>query len=115
MDIELNPHFKDDQCVLMCGKHAYAEHVKRETPQEINITRTWFIKVQRPSLLRTEYICLHHMKASIVKERSRKTVFLCYEEAAELAEELLNSGNFKFVWIIEALREKDEEQLQVYR
>lgn len=106
----LEESLKDDSCVILCGKHAYANMVKHGVPVEKpTMNRRWFIMVQRKLSLRRLYICMHHKRAVTVPERYRKTEFPCYEEAEEIATALLDTGNFQDVWVVEAMEPRYEE------
>lgn len=69
----LEESLKDDSCVILCGKHAYANMVKHGVPVEKpTMNRRWFITVQRKLSPRRLYICMHHKRAVTVPERYRK-------------------------------------------
>ena len=102
MEIKYDEHFKDDACVLVCGKRMYAKYSQRDTPLPLKrIERSWTIEILRPGTHRVFPIGITNQRVHTVHMRSQACVFLDYTEALEVAKGLLDTGNFSCVKIVE--------------
>lgn len=104
MKIEFNPHFKDDECVLYCGKQAYTnlngrKDIKNKTPYR----HTWYIRVLRRGTHRHYYVNLRNGRATLKSLQSYATRFCDYDEAFSIANAVMDSGNVLNAEIVEII------------
>lgn len=105
MQIELNTHFKPDECVLYCGNAVYAALQSRDEPVPVpGYVRMWKIRALRRGLNRRYYVRIHNCKATLVCGVDKATQFAAYNEADEIANRLMETGNVIEVEIIETLK-----------
>lgn len=110
MKIELNPHFKPDECVLYCGNAVYATLQRREEPVKTEgYFRTWTVRALRRGVNLRYYVKVHNGVATLAKSMSCATVFPSYAEAAEMAQRMMETGTVLLTEIIETLRFEYEE------
>ena len=106
MEIELNPYFSDDACVVYCGKNAYSRLKATEEPQPLKgISRLWRIVVQQKGTGRKRFIHMQGKRAVMGGSKLPSCNFYSYKEAEDVAIALLKTANFSNVSIIETLQE----------
>lgn len=104
MQIKYDENFKDDACVLVCGKKAYVKYTQRDAPMPIKgLERNWTLEITRPGFRGMFPIGITNQRVHTVNLRRKACVFLDYNEALEVAKGLLDTGNFSCVRIIENL------------
>ena len=104
MKIELNTHFKPDECVLYCGNAVYASLQSREEPVTVEgYVRTWRVRALRRGLGKHFYVRVNNGKATLVTGISVATTFPCYKEANEIAQRLMETGTVIYTEVIELL------------
>ena len=104
MKVELNPHFKPDECVLYCGHAVYATLQSREEPVTAEgYVRTWRVRALRRGVNKRFYIRVHNGKATLVTGLSASTTFPSYAEANEIAQRMMETGTIIETEIIELL------------
>ena len=105
MQIELNPHFKPDECVLYCGNAVYATMQSREEPVNIDgYVRMWKIRALRRGVNKRYYVKVKNCRATLILNVKNATDFAAYKEADEIAKRLMGTGNVIEVEIIETLK-----------
>lgn len=104
MQIKCDENFKDDACVLVCGKKAYVKYMQHDAPLPVQgIDRTWIIEIIRAGAHFVFPIGITHQRVHTVKLRSKACIFFDYNEALDVAKALLDTGNFACVRIVETL------------
>lgn len=110
MKIELNQHFKADECVLYCGSAVYATLQAREEPVKLEgYVRTWKLRTLRRGTNIHYYVKVHRGVVSLVKGCGSATVFHAYSEASEIAQKIMATGTMLETEIIEILKFEYEE------
>lgn len=106
MEIELNPYFSDDACVVYCGKNVYSRLKATEEPQPLKgISRLWRIVVQQKGTGRKRFIHMQGKRAVMGGSKLSSCNFYSYKEAEDVALALLDTKNFSEVSIIENIEQ----------
>lgn len=115
--IECNPHFQENEVVIMCGEKAYAELNTNQKENSarllsnhsyaIPISMRWRMLVQRRGGGRLFNVYFNDGKAILRLHKRDACTFLSYREIRECADRLLQSGNFERVEIVEEIRAGD--------
>lgn len=110
MKIELNSHFKPDECVLYCGNAIYASLQSREEPLEVEgYVRVWKIRALRRGTYKHYYINVRNAKATFTASLASATLFPSYKEAEDIAKRVMESGTVIETEIIEILKFEYED------
>ena len=103
--VEYNPHYKPDEVSLQCGSSAYTLMLENQDDvrRKMNVRQNvhWYITVKRRGKTHISYVNLHKKQATITQNESRRTLFTNYEEAREIANEMMQSEMFYVVNIVE--------------
>lgn len=114
--VELNPHYKDEEMSLQCGATVYADlrhdgGLSRGFLKQVNdglkIRRMWRIACHVAFKSHTRYV---QMKGKVIRFSyiATATVFLDYLECQAVAFELVASGSFSSVQIVEYLTDDSQ-------
>lgn len=115
MQIELNPHFKPDECVLYCGNAVYATLQSRDEPVNVGgYVRMWKVRALRRGTNTRQYVKLNNCKAVLTAGVQNATLFASYTEADEISKRLMETGNVIEVDIIETLKFIYEEDTYAF-
>lgn len=103
--IELNLHYAPDAVSIQCGSSAYTlflenqDDIRRRftSRQQVN----WYVTVKRRGKTHISYINVHKKQITTSQNESKRTLFTSYEEAREIANELMHSEMFYAVNIVE--------------
>lgn len=110
MEIELNPHFKPNACVLYCGSAVYATLQSREEPVTAEgYIRTWKVRVLRRGTNRYYYVRMRNGIADLIKGVAYATQFPTYAEADDIAQRFMKTGTIIESEVIEILKFEYED------
>jgi hypothetical protein len=103
--IELNTHFAPNEVSIQCGSAAYTIFLGKQDDIRRRFTTnqqvSWYITVKRRGKTHISYINVHKKQITTSQNESKRTLFTSYEEAREIANELMHSEMFYAVNIVE--------------
>jgi hypothetical protein len=103
--IELNKHFRHDEIAIQCGESAYTlalgmqDDIRRRFYHNQNVH--WYVTAKRRGKTTLSYIVVHKKDITTSQNAAKRTIFMSYEEAREIANELMHSEMFYAVNIVE--------------
>ena len=103
--IELNLHYRPDEVTIQCGSAAYTLYLEKQDDMRrrftSNVQVSWYVTVKRRGKTHISYINVHKKQITTSQNESKRTLFTSYEEAREIANELMHSEMFYAVNIVE--------------